>query len=513
LTECSINECNIDTYEQSSKCILHCEKNDYSSGCNKPGFLQLFEKELISYIAIGACSWTDSIPGSINIQVYEEYLKNSSPSESDLTLDLPIVLTRIVFPEIGERDRFDYLDVLGKLKEITFNKCDFKSYGLRLLKSSLFFQECRFLNKWHIYNSKILDNFDNVLYQSCTFYDDVSSYSEGDGKYIIDNQLFSDCKFNSKIEFGDIIFKKQMFNNSDGVGEVIGSFRLTGCELHEKFILNCYHIGQFSLEDTVFTSKFEFKHNKVEDFRIYNTNYLKLVDMFGTEYKKFNIVKSIFEDFVGFERCVFGTEKDSDTCLVATFTYATFLCFVNFRNTIFNSGLDIENINLKESPNFLNTEINFKYSNRETFRIIKNSFDEIGNHIEANKYFAYEMKSYKKELENTNKKQERLIFFLNEKISNYGQSYVRPICLIIGLSILYCLLMLGYENDVLYRICTDINGALQIISSALNGVSKNILPFSRFLKEGMEFVSLVFYIFFTSLIWQTLVAVKRHTKR
>jgi len=29
----------------------------------------------------------------------------------------------------------------------------------------------------------------------------------------------------------------------------------------------------------------------------------------------------------------------------------------------------------------------------------------------------------------------------------------------------------------------------------------------------MEFVSLIFYIIYASLIWQTIVAVKRHTKR
>ena len=56
---------------------------------------------------------------------------------------------------------------------------------------------------------------------------------------------------------------------------------------------------------------------------------------------------------------------------------------------------DLENINLKESPNFLNTKIEPKNTNRETFRITKDSFDKIGNHIEANKFFVYEMKKHK----------------------------------------------------------------------------------------------------------------------
>ena len=117
------------------------------------------------------------------------------------------------------------------------------------------------------------------------------------------------------------------------------------------------------------------------------------------------------------------------------------------------------------------------------------------------------------EIQVTNKTQEKLILFLNDKISNYGQSYIRPMLYIVAVSIIYYLLILGYENNILYEIHPSINGALENISSFLNNVSKNILPFSKTLKVGMEFVSLVFYIIFASLIWQTLVAVKRHTRR
>lgn len=37
-------------------------------------------------------------------------------------------------------------------------------------------------------------------------------------------------------------------------------------------------------------------------------------------------------------------------------------------------------------------------TDRETFRIIKHSFDAVGNHIEANKYFAHEMQACRREL-------------------------------------------------------------------------------------------------------------------
>ena len=327
------------------------------------------------------------------------------------------------------------------------------------------------------------------------------------------------------------------------------------------------------LEDTVFASKFEFKNNKVKKFRIYNSNFLKLIDMYETTYTSFSIEKSIFEDFVGFEKCVFGKSDTEDDSFVARFTYATFLSFVNFRSANFKSGLDIENINLKEPPNFLNVEINNIYSNRETYRIIKNSFDTVGNKIEANKFFSYEMKAYKRELKGTDQYQEKLILFFNENISDFGQNYIKPAILMVSSAFVYWCLILVYENNFsgfyeeiilsiihvifaffllllcdeiifdfgknyirlvffiigsivifsiiilcienkfLYEIYNFINVILSEIVSILNNISKNILPFSRFLKCGMEFVSLVFYIIFAILIWQTVVAVKRHTQR
>jgi len=103
------------------------------------------------------------------------------------------------------------------------------------------------------------------------------------------------------------------------------------------------------------------------------------------------IEKSIFDDFVGFERCTFGTNNKLKE-EIALFKYATFKDFLNARDSKFLSGLDIKNINLQGETNFLDAQIEVKSSNRETFRILKHSFDSIGNIIEANIYYQKEMK-------------------------------------------------------------------------------------------------------------------------
>ncbi len=481
MATCCIDSCELDLYQENNECILHCEKTNNYSGFDKIDFTSLFYKELRNYINV-----VEKIPG---------------------------MFTKIVFPERDNSGELDYINLLEKSTEIHFDCCEFTLSDIDLGDTHCFYQNCTFRVEWNICNSPVIYNENNVLYDRCVFSDNVSIYYRNDRKYKIKGQLFNNCKFKKNIEFRNVVFSSSIFNNTDDHNFNIREFKLSGCELSEKFVLNNCSIGIFLLEDTVFASKFEFKNNKVKNFRTYNSNFLKLVDMYETTYTSFSIEKSIFEDFVGFEKCVFGKSDTEDDSFVVRFTYTTFLSFVNFRSANFKSGLDIENINLKEPPNFLNVEINNIYSNRETYRIIKNSFDTVGNKIEANKFFSYEMKAYKRELKGTDQYQEKLILFFNENISDFGQSYIRPAILIIISAFIYYVLILGYENNILYRVCPDINVMLSKISTTLNDISKNILPFSRFLKCGMEFVSLIFYIIFAILIWQTVVAVKRHTQR
>ena len=99
--------------------------------------------------------------------------------------------------------------------------------------------------------------------------------------------------------------------------------------------------------------------------------------------------------------------------------------------------MDFENSNLKEQPNFLKTDISSKNTNRETFRIIKHSFDTSGNKIEANRFFVKEMQAYRKEVSKEKKCSERFIFFMNGFLSEFGGSYFKPILLLIILFEMY----------------------------------------------------------------------------
>ena len=201
----------------------------------------------------------------------------------------------------------------------------------------------------------------------------------------------------------------------------------------------------------------------------------------------------------------------------AIFDYVTFGSTVSFRNSDFSNGLDIQNTNFKEHPNFLRSKIEFIGSNRETFRSIKNAFDKVGNHIEANKYFALELKKYKDELYDEKNKdatrREKFVFYLNEKVSDFGQDYWKPIKLLILSVLIYSFLIIGHERNWLYQMYPEVNGIFSIISSLVNSIAKGFIPFHKILRDGMEFISLIFGLILSGLIWQTVVAIKRHTRR
>ena len=516
MATCSVDDCSLDAYADRTECILHCEKEDYSADFIKAGFLRRFYDEIINYIVEFAFSYKDETR-EINKESLKEYLKHESSSEQQEIISfakqLTTVFTKIVFPSRDNRDHFDYLPVLNKLGSIHFNYCEFNLHGLELDNVKCFYQDCLFHENWHIYNSPVLGNVNNVLYQHSVFYKDVGSNPEGGERYAIDASLFNNCEFKGRCEFYHVDFNAPIFNNTDERNTEINELIFSGCTFQKKLILNNCTIGSYLSENSVFDSKFEFKNNLVREFKLINTNHFKLVDTYKTKYSKFRIHKSIFEDFVGLENCEFGVEGDISGDYVATFMYATFLSFVNFRNTKFYGGLDLEHINLKEPPNFLNVAIESNNSNRETFRIIKYSFDRIGNSIEANKFFVREMRKYKEDLAGTKRYQEQFILFLNEKVSNFGQSYLKPIGWIAIAAIIYSLLIFGHEKNALYRMYLPANHILGMLSNMFNTAARNILPFSKILTTGMEFISLIFYIIFASLIWQVIVAVKRHTRR
>jgi hypothetical protein len=475
-----------------------------------------FYQQFKLYILDELFSYKDKLSEKYTKQDIEAYFSQDEFVDEDINKALEkelIVPTQIVFPKRDSRDTFDYERFLNLFGKIHFNYCEFHLSSLNLEEIELFFQDYTFHNEWDLQNYKTLENVDNVIYQICTFKDDISTYTPDKNKkyYVLEsNQFDYTCTFEKKLNLAYVQFDGLLFSTEQGnyleENLKIKEVGLENCIFNSKIIINRFDIENFISKNTIFENKFEFKENQIKSFSIDNSNFKKLTDYYGSKFEIFQVFKSIFEDF---EECKFGNAKEIKEENIANSTYATFL---NFRNTTFYSGLNLENTNLKESPNFLKSNIELKHTNRETIRIIKHSFEKIGNIIEENKYFSEEMQKYKEELETKSwcgNTQEKLVFNINAFISDFGQKYIKPIALILVVSILNYLVVLGYESNLLYSIYEPVNSYIKYITDFINGLVKNIFPFKSFLNEGMEFVSLLFGIAYSILIF----TVKMHTRR
>jgi len=489
-SKCSQAGCEVEVDEENDKCVLHCNKdNEYKWHEHKP-FYDALVKEL------------------------------SSKNRENV-----LVLNFIIFPRHDARDDFDYEKILIEFTSIHFNYCEFHTPYLELQrdKTKCFFQDCIFHNYWTLYNYNILTNQDDVLYQACIFQEDVTNYSYIDTKekYSLYNtsQFDYTCRFEKELNLNNVKLKKPLFysaqNNALKEKNFINKLILENCTFEQPFKLNNYEITSFNCGSTVFRnkSKFEFKNNIVNSFQVSNTNFKVLVDCYQTEFEIFTVEKSIFEKFTGFEQCEFGEENKEKE--ITSFQYATFLDFVNFREAKFYNGLDLQNTNLKEYPNFLDIYVEPKNTNRETFRVIKHSFDKVGNIIEANKFFAYEMNKERQDLSTKDNLNKQIMLNLNYWISNFGQSWLRPLGLIVFIAMIHTYLVYAIDNKI-FQFINPSNPVYDMLNSIVNffdDLAKNILPFKKLLKEGMEFISLIFLIIYSTLIYNFVVAVKRTVKR
>jgi len=357
-------------------------------------------------------------------------------------------------------------------------------------------------------------DYTNSIYSECDFMQslDVSTVNIND---YINCTLFHNCIFRSSVSLIDTKFSKEVFIFENHYSEDISSINIERCIFEDRVKLNGLTISNLNIEDVEFQSKFEVKQTTVKVLAFKNSNVTKIFDSFESKFIKAKFSRSIFSDFAGFEEVQFGLpDEDSDDKFLTVFEHVTFMNFSSFRGAKFNSGLDFSKTNLKDKPNFLNAKISPLNTKRETFRIIKNSFDDTGNNIEANKFFIEEMKAYKRELDSGGDQWDRLVYSANEEISDFGRSYIKPSVLLFLSLIIYTSLLSIHESFFEYY-SYFLHPWVDCLSAQANEVAENLLPFSRFLekKNGIEFMSLLFYIWFGILIWQIIVAVKRHTQR
>lgn len=165
----------------------------------------------------------------------------------------------------------------------------------------------------------------------------------------------------------------------------INKIELNNCEIKEVVII-----------DAIFKRDFSIHNSKINIIRVKNVNFEALSEFYEVTFQEqFDFREITYKGFTLFDKCIFNTK--------AEFEYIIFDKFTSFRGSTFNKGLNLDYTSGDKEINFfgmngLESKESKENTSRETYRIIKNNFEKIGNKIEANYYHTLELTRYRKDI-------------------------------------------------------------------------------------------------------------------
>ncbi|NVJ52826.1 MAG: pentapeptide repeat-containing protein [Campylobacteraceae bacterium] len=273
---------------------------------------------------------------------------------------------------------------------------------------------------------------------------------------------------------------------------------------------------------------------------------------------RINFINCIFKENVDFSNSTFSKnisfEKSTfEKKLILEET--TFDGNVNFKEVIFKEKVKIDSTYFNGNSNFIYLNKNYKkevlVENRETARIIKDSFEQQNNIIEANKFYALEMKEREKELNWKKDFFDWIVFKAHGLASNHSQNWLLPIFWIIFLGllnsyfqpldfytmnhsdILYKEIFIGLlislttfvfllsliEHKIYYNYISSFFIILLVYLIFTNDIyfsdfANSVNPFSIMTKgEELSFGTLIYKIIIAYLIYQLIISIRQNTRR
>lgn len=281
-------------------------------------------------------------------------------------------------------------------------------------------------------------------------------------------------------------------------------------------------------------------------------------------FSKIELIKCTFNDIVDFielEKIFFLKIRFSLFKNIVSITKSNIEKFESslnqFSESLFFSKISINIITLKSSyykkivindiKNFRQKEImSDNISDRETARIIKDSFEQQNNIIEANKYYALEMKKREEDLTEGKNFFEWLVFKVHGISSNHSQDWLLalfwimsftfsigtitnhfeeyhisfinliPAFFIFIMSLIIASLEIEFKNILLIIFGFISYGLYSIISCDFNlyNVTNHINPFSVMNSwDNITFSEFIFKVIIAYLIYQLIISIRQNTRR
>lgn len=333
-----------------------------------------------------------------------------------------------------------------------------------------------------------------------------------------DFYVFQDIVFPSLLSIKKYHFHKPEFTNKDyileedylfwekGEKKSFGNLaQFTNC-IFDKFFFRYIETQTLNLTNCTIKNNLDISLMYIENIFIsqcVNINNLKIDT---NNLKVLNIIDCTLEDLELINIKTDSIKLESLNIRTITFNDLTLKNGI-FENLNIQKVKDTAKFFLEDTKRFFYKNVIVKIADREYFRFLKKIFSEKEDFINVNEMYTLEMNSYYKELYEklsecknfSTNLQNFLVVFFAKYASNFGESWIRPL----GLLILTSFFNVWCTNDY------SISYLFSNTDELLKELFKSIYFFD---KETFTPLRTIFNIFQGLFIYQLIVAIKRKIK-
>ena len=429
-----------------------------------------------------------------------------------------IALEGLTFPPQRLDSDPNYYKLLEPLVCLIFKDCNFycDSIPFYYPQNNISFEGCSFHNYFYTdFNFSLV--LEGALFKNCNFQQGITLKGiPFEGGAIFESCTISLLKIkNTKLSVA--VFGKAGYYSPSTADEVY----IYNSTLEEDFILNLARVSVVQISESRFEGKVNLTACCIEDLQVTDTVFEKTFDVSASVIQRVNHTGVEFESFALYERVSFGHKNPLlNHDQFAEFERVSFHKVANFRDVVFYIPVDLRNTVFLQTPTFLGSVFESeakRQTDRETFRIIKQSFVAVSNQIEADRIYALEMEAYRSELKRNNGDfWDVFLLNFNACISNHGQNYIRASCwLLVCISLIALVLANDQPGNQWVPTYISMPGWWLSMTQVLNGFALGFLPFST-LYEGREHLALFIMLAtfgLSGITWQLLVALRRHSRK
>ncbi|MDX1808297.1 MAG: DUF3737 family protein [Sulfurospirillaceae bacterium] len=284
---------------------------------------------------------------------------------------------------------------------------------------------------------------------------------------------------------------------------IINNFTLENVKLDtnsSEIDLTDIKISELKFNKISILKNMNFSEMKIKKFIIGNSNIEHVFRIKYSDIGTFTLISSTFEDLQIIDNKCEHFDEEKKLILRNTTIKNAVLDKLRYNSFIMNDA-HVSDVKIGY--------VKFKKGSRETNRFFKNYYDSISDYITANTYYKQEMEEQLKASSTDNG--EKFVLWIGKTVSNFGQSWSRPLCLMICFSIFFFMYM---HWQIFYSY-----GWHYLWQSKLtiwNEFWEFLNPFVRTIDpqyKGSYSIWIFHKILMAILMYHFIVAVKRKTKR